>query len=63
MTTYKKAAEVLTEVIKDPTDKKKFAAAKRHPRLKEVLAKLDQDDLVTLNKLAKGGGIIKCDDV
>lgn len=62
MTTYKKAAELLTEAVKDPTNKEKLAALKNHPRLKKALAGLNQEDLKTLNKVAKGGGIVKCDE-
>ena len=62
MTTYKKAADVLTEAIKDPDNEEKLAAAKNHPRLKSVMRKLSSDDLATLNKVAKGAKIIKCTD-
>ena len=58
--TYRKAATLLTEVIKNPTDKIKLAEAQNHRQLGKVLAKLSQDDLVTLQNVAKGGGIIKC---
>jgi hypothetical protein len=60
MTTYKTAAQLLTEAVKDPTDKKKLAALKKHPRLKKTLVGINQEDLVTMGKVAKGGGIIKC---
>jgi hypothetical protein len=60
MTTYKDAADVLSEAIKDPRNKKKLAAAKGHPKLRDLLTGVTQDDIVTLNKVAKGGGIVKC---
>jgi len=62
MTTYKSAEAVLREAIKDPTDQNKLAAAKKHPRLKNLLAHVTQEDLITLNKVAKGADIIKCTD-
>ena len=62
MATYKDAAEVLREAIKEPTNKQKLAAAKRHPKLKKLMTGVTQDDMVTLNKVAKGGGVVKCTD-
>ena len=62
MTTYQKAADLLREAIKDPKNKEKLAAAKKHPKLKALLTGATQDDMVTLNKVAKGGGIVKCTD-
>jgi hypothetical protein len=60
MTTYKKAADLLSEAVKDPKNKDKFAAAKKHPKLKALLTGATQEDIVTLNNIAKGGGIVKC---
>ena len=60
MTTYKKAAELLREAIKDPKDKDKLAAAKKHPKLKKLLTGVTQDDIITLNKVAKGDNQLKC---
>ncbi len=60
MTTYKKAADQLTEAIKYPKDKDKLAEAKKNPKLKDLLRGVSRDDMVKLNKIAKGGGIIKC---
>jgi hypothetical protein len=60
MTTYKKAADLLSEAIKDPKNKDKLTAAKQHPKLRKLLTGVTQDDLITLNKVAKGGGVIKC---
>ena len=60
MTTYRKAAEVLREAIKDPKNKDKLAAAKKHPKLKKLLTGVTQDDMITLSKVAKGDNQVKC---
>jgi hypothetical protein len=62
MTTYKSAADLLREAIKDPKNKEKLAAAKKHPKLKAMLTGATQNDMVTLNRVAKAGGIVKCTD-
>jgi hypothetical protein len=62
MATYKKAAEILAEAVKDPGNKKKVARAKKNPRLKSIMNKLTADDLETLKKVAQGGGVVKCTD-
>jgi ribosomal protein S2 len=60
VTTYKSAEKVLREAVKDPKNKEKLAAAKKHPKLKKLLAGVTQDDVAALNKIARGGGIVKC---
>jgi hypothetical protein len=60
MTTYKNAANLLRDAIKNPKNKEKLAAAKKHPKLKRLLTGVTQNDVVTLNKVARGGGIVKC---
>jgi hypothetical protein len=53
MTTFRKAADTLKEAIKDPTNKEKLAAAKKHPKLKKTLAGFTQEDMKVLNKIAQ----------
>jgi hypothetical protein len=60
--TFKNAADVLREAIKDPKNRDKLAAAKKHPKLKKLMSGVTQNDMVTLNSVAKGAGIVKCTD-
>ena len=62
MTTDKMAANLLREAIKDPTNEAKLAAAKQHPDLQKVLTDMTQDDMSTLNRIAKADGQVKCVD-
>jgi hypothetical protein len=52
MATFDDGRKALEEAIKDPKNKEKLAAAKRHPRLKSVLTGVTQKDMTVLNRLA-----------
>jgi hypothetical protein len=60
MTTFKTAVDVLTEAVKDPKNKEKLAALKSHPKLEDAMKGMTQADMITFNKVAKVGRIIKC---
>ncbi|HMG78483.1 MAG TPA: hypothetical protein VK591_07360 [Xanthobacteraceae bacterium] len=54
------AEGLLREAVKHPKSKAKLAAAKNHPMLKDFLSDATQEDMLMLNNVAKGGGLVKC---